>query len=139
MRRNRREEHGGCQRDSDAGHAPSNHGSRYSVSARREAGEHRSPPAALASRRTGPGGTQTEPCLTDAAPEAAPGLPFVDVRYAEARPDAAAIIAAKLQGGSMLEPPFEELHRLFWDQRTAAEQQQNRPPLRVFRQAKPAG
>ena len=43
-----------------------------------------------------------EPCLADAAPEAAPGLPFVESRYAEARPDAAAIIAAKLQGGSML-------------------------------------
>ena len=43
-----------------------------------------------------------EPCLADAAPEAAPGLPCVETRYAEARPDAAAIIAAKLQGGSML-------------------------------------
>jgi hypothetical protein len=43
-----------------------------------------------------------EPCLADAAPEAAPGLLFVETRYAEARPDAAAIIAAKLQGGCML-------------------------------------
>jgi hypothetical protein len=43
-----------------------------------------------------------QPCLADAAPEAAPGLPFVETRYAEARPDAAAIIAAKLQGGSIL-------------------------------------
>jgi hypothetical protein len=43
-----------------------------------------------------------EPCLADAAPEAAPGLPCVETRYAEARPDAAAIIAAKLQGGSIL-------------------------------------
>ena len=42
------------------------------------------------------------PCLADAAPEAAPGLPFVETRYAAARPDAAAVIAAKLQGGSML-------------------------------------
>jgi hypothetical protein len=43
-----------------------------------------------------------EPCLADAAPEATPGLPFVDVRYAVARLDAAAVIAAKFQGGSML-------------------------------------
>ena len=43
-----------------------------------------------------------EPCLADAAPEAAPGLPFVKTRYAVARPDTAAIIAAKFQGGSML-------------------------------------
>ena len=43
-----------------------------------------------------------EPCLADAAPEAAPGLPFVESRYAMACPDAAAIIAATFQGGSML-------------------------------------
>jgi hypothetical protein len=43
-----------------------------------------------------------EPCLTAAAPEAAPGMPCVKTRYAEAHPDAAAIIAAKLQGGSIL-------------------------------------
>jgi hypothetical protein len=42
------------------------------------------------------------PCLTDTAPEAAPGLPFVEVRYAVARPDAAAVIATKFGGGSML-------------------------------------
>jgi hypothetical protein len=43
-----------------------------------------------------------EPCLADAAPEAAPGLPFVESRYAVARPNAAAIIAATFQSGSML-------------------------------------
>ena len=42
------------------------------------------------------------PCLADAAPEAAPDLPFVKTRYAVARPEAAAIIAATFQGGSML-------------------------------------
>jgi hypothetical protein len=42
------------------------------------------------------------PYLAAAAPEAAPGLPFVESRYAVARSDAAAIIAAKFQGGSML-------------------------------------
>jgi hypothetical protein len=43
-----------------------------------------------------------EPCLADAAPEAAPGLPLVESRYAVARPDAAAVIVAKFQDGSML-------------------------------------
>ncbi len=55
VRRKRCDEHDGCERDSDAGHAPNNHNSGNSVSARRNAGEHHSPPAALASRRTRPG------------------------------------------------------------------------------------
>ena len=42
-----------------------------------------------------------EPCLADAAPEAAPGLPFVKTRYAVARPNAAAVIAAGCPGGAM--------------------------------------
>jgi hypothetical protein len=43
-----------------------------------------------------------EPCLADAAPEAAPDLPFVETRYSEARPRAAVVVAAKVRGGSML-------------------------------------
>jgi hypothetical protein len=41
-----------------------------------------------------PGEAQAEPCLTDAAPKTAPGMPSVESRYAEVRSCPAAIIAA---------------------------------------------
>ena len=40
-------------------------------------------------------------CLTDATPEATPGVPFVGCRYAEARPLATAVAAAIVIGGVM--------------------------------------
>ena len=41
------------------------------------------------------------PCLTVAAPAAAPGALFVCGRYAEARTSSSAVIAANCVGGSM--------------------------------------